>query len=174
MGKKLVFAVLLLSLLSCGESNEPAKDPVKFTLEAPENLGGEVPFPARNPFSKKKIELGRMLFYDPILSGSNRISCASCHVQQLAFSDGQTLSSFGATGNELIRHTPALINNAWMTGLFWEGGAKDLESLSFAPITDPSEMDQNLAEDSALSCRCHSFRNPPHPRSRTRQSWKLT
>jgi cytochrome c peroxidase len=105
-----------------------------------------------NPLTKEGIELGRLLFYDTRLSGSNQLSCASCHRQDLAFSDAIALSNTGASGKTLPRHSPALINLAWATnGLFWDGGVTNLESQAFAPLTSADEMNQNLTElDSEL------------------------
>ena len=105
----------------------------------------EVPDSQTNPLSESGIALGKKLFYDKTLSGNNNVSCASCHMQGLAFSDGVALSNVGVSGNQLHRNSPALINLAWATnGLFWDGGSTNLESLAFAPITHPDEMFQNL------------------------------
>lgn len=98
-----------------------------------------------NPLTKKGIELGRYLFNDKRLSGNNKVSCATCHVTKLAFSDGQKLSRLGITKNELKRTTPTLINMLWVNnGLFWDGGATNLESQALGPITNPDEMGQDL------------------------------
>ncbi|MFT2007780.1 cytochrome-c peroxidase [Pontibacter sp. 13R65] len=99
-----------------------------------------------NQLSEEGVELGRRLFYDTRLSGNNTLSCASCHEQRLAFTDGAALSAKGAAGTPLLRHSPGLANMAWMTGFFWDGGAKNLESQAFGPLTAPDEMDQNLQE----------------------------
>ncbi|EDM37839.1 cytochrome C peroxidase [Pedobacter sp. BAL39] len=98
-----------------------------------------------NPLTLEGIELGRKLFYDVRLSGSNRISCASCHRQDLAFTDGIPLSNIGESGKRLDRHAPALFNLAWAEGgLFWDGGSKNLESQAFGPLTSEDEMHQDL------------------------------
>lgn len=100
-----------------------------------------------NPLTLEGIELGRELFYDVRLSGNNRISCASCHRQNLAFTDGVALSNTGVSGKQLHRHAPALFNLAWSkSGLFWDGGAKNLESQAFGPLTSADEMHQDLQE----------------------------
>jgi cytochrome c peroxidase len=85
-----------------------------------------------------------MLFYDPSLSVNGKVSCATCHQQEKAFSDGITLTRAGVSGKPLLRHTPSLANLAWMQGLFWDGGAKNLESVSTGPLTHPDEMGQDL------------------------------
>lgn len=142
-----VCILLLTAVLSCKkdvplEEINPVPHAVK--LEVPGN------FPAveqdlDNPLTAEGIELGRMLFYDVRLSGNNRISCASCHRQDLAFTDGLALSANGVSGKMLDRHAPALFNLAWAkTGLFWDGGSKNLESQAFGPLTSADEMHQDL------------------------------
>lgn len=119
----------------------------------PKKLVPDVPanFPAfqndpDNPLTEEGVALGRLLFYDTRLSGSNRLSCASCHHQELAFSDGVALSNIGESGQTLPRHAPALINPAWAkSGLFWDGGSTNLESQAFGPLTSADEMHQNLS-----------------------------
>lgn len=150
--KHRIISVLLLVVLYWGTGcerrrvpeAEPEPQAVRFSPEVPRNLAQTVPFPERNPFTKEGVLLGRKLFYDPMLSGNNQISCASCHMQSKAFSDGTALSTSGASGKPLLRHAPALFNLAWMNGWFWDGGAKDIESLGFGPITHADEMDQDL------------------------------
>ena len=112
--------------------------------DLPSNLGQSIPQTERNPLTKEGVELGRQLFYDPALSRNGKVSCATCHQQEKAFSDGQAISAAGVTGKRLLRHVPSLVNLAWMNGLFWDGGAKDLESVSFGPLTHPDEMGQDL------------------------------
>lgn len=135
---------LLLTACDKPASEAPAPQARRFSPAVPANLANAVPYPERNPFTVEGVELGRMLFYDPIVSANNQVSCASCHQQDKAFSDAEALSMAGVSGNALHRHAPALINVAWMNGLFWDGGAKDLESLAFGPITHPDEMGQDL------------------------------
>lgn len=140
---------LLLFLSACEKpapETEATPQAELFVPAVPANLPGPVASPARNPLTKQGILLGRKLFYDPVLSGSNKISCATCHNPQKAFSDGVALTTKGASGNKLLRHTPAIINIAWMNRTFWDGGAKDLESLNFGPIKHPDEMNQDLNE----------------------------
>ncbi|MEQ8359997.1 MAG: cytochrome c peroxidase [Cytophagales bacterium] len=137
--------ILALIIFSCRENNEPLPQEEIFVVEVPSNFE-DLPVPESNEFSKEKIELGRLLFYDPILSGNNQVSCASCHIQSKAFTDGDALTRRGVSGEALLRHTPALINLAWMPGLFWEGGAKNIESLALGPIGHPDEMNQDIVE----------------------------
>ncbi len=100
----------------------------------------EKPFiPADNPLTIEGVELGRLLFYDSILSVNNTQSCGSCHKQSLGFTDGRKLS-IGARGDTLERNAMALVNLAWNKYYFWDGRQKSLESLVFEPILEPKEM----------------------------------
>jgi cytochrome c peroxidase len=96
-------------------------------------------FPADNPYTPAKAELGKMLFFDPRLSGSGQISCASCHEPQLGWSDGRAVS-FGHGRTALRRNAPTLNNIAFRKSLFWDGRAKDLESQIAGPVLAADEM----------------------------------
>ena len=140
----LVLSTTLLALGASGcDAQRASREPVQ--LDLPKNLGKRVPSPERNPLTQPGIALGKRLFFDPILSGNNQIACGTCHVPALAFSDGK-VRSVGASGKPLLRSTPALINLAFMDGYFWDGGAKDLESQVFGPLTSPDEMGQSPAD----------------------------
>lgn len=107
-----------------------------------------IPFPERNPYSAAKAELGRTLFFDPILSGARDRSCASCHDPQLAWGNGRARALRGDGGDMALR-SPTLLNIAWADGkLGCDGKFEDLESVAFAPITGPANM--NLAEQEAI------------------------
>ncbi|WP_304067490.1 cytochrome-c peroxidase [Pedobacter glucosidilyticus] len=146
---KRITILLWLSLLIVSCKKEPLVEeelplPSFVKLAVPSNLP-TAPEDPDNPLSKEGIELGRRLFYDTRLSASNRISCASCHHQELAFTDGVALNDKGESRKVLHRHSPALFNLAWANkGLFWDGGSTNLESQAFAPITSPDEMHQDL------------------------------
>ncbi|EHQ31085.1 cytochrome-c peroxidase [Mucilaginibacter paludis] len=149
------FAAMLLligslAISSCKKDEVAGTDPVvtmhPAVLAVPANFPAVVNDPD-NPLTKEGIALGRMLFYDTRLSGLNKLSCASCHRQDLAFSDGLALSNIGESGNTMERHSPALINLAWANnGLFWDGGSTNLESQAFGPLSSADEMHQNLYE----------------------------
>lgn len=74
--------------------------------------------PEDNPMTAAKVELGRHLFYDPRLSGNGAQSCAGCHRQELAFTDGQALA-VGSTGETHPRNSMALVNVAYNATLTW-------------------------------------------------------
>ena len=107
--------------------------------------------PANNPLTVEGIALGRKLFYDPILSQNNTQSCSSCHKQNFAFSDTSAFS-LGDAGQMGKRNAPPIFNLGWFTNygilnhqFFWDGGAADLESQAFGPITNPIEMNETLS-----------------------------
>ena len=140
-------AIFLLVLVCSGCSKKEIDPESKdYVLPVPEHFPQPV-LDNQNPMTREGIELGRILFYDVRLSANNKVSCASCHEQALAFSDGVSLSKIGVAGTPLLRHSPALINMAWANnGLFWDGGSTNLESQAFGPLTAHDEMAQNLFE----------------------------
>lgn len=151
IAKKRFLYFLSLTILitsSCKKEEVIETDPIlrSVRLKVPANFPKYVD-DIDNPLTEQGIELGRLLFYDKRLSGNNQISCASCHQQDLAFSDAVALNNIGVSRKTLDRHSPALINLAWAnTGLFWDGGVTNLESQAFAPLTSADEMHQNLSE----------------------------
>lgn len=102
-----------------------------------------VPAPADNKPSPARIALGKSLFFDPRLSGSNTTSCASCHNPALGWSDGLPTAA-GYRMRILPRATPTLVNVAYGTIFMWDGRAKTLEEQALGPITADVEMNQDL------------------------------
>lgn len=138
---KLLF---LLLLASCSAEQTP--DQQRYVFNIPANLNRPMPVSEHNPTTDAGVLLGEKLFYDPRLSANNLVSCATCHQPDKAFSDGLALSDRGVSHEPLLRHVPQLTNVAWYEGYFWDGGAKNLESLVFGPLTHPDEMGQDLRE----------------------------
>ncbi len=115
------------------------------------------PMPERpeNPTTAAKVELGRLLYFDPLLSGDNDVSCAHCHHPDLGLSDnrgrsmgrgGRGLGREREGGAVLRRGSPTVWNAAYNHLQFWDGRARDLEEQAEKPIQDPSEMAQDPAE----------------------------
>jgi len=101
------------------------------------------PFPINNPQTEEKIELGKMLFFDRRLSGDGTMSCATCHIPELGFTDGQAISlNYPTTKN--WRNSPTLINVAFSRFLFHDGRAETLEDQALFPMMSSFEMNQNL------------------------------
>ncbi len=98
-----------------------------------------ITFPSHNPYSDAKAELGRKLFFDPRLSGSGQVSCASCHDPDLAFADGRTVS-FGHERKQLTRNAPTVANSGFLTSLFWDGRASSLEQQASDVVKNQDEM----------------------------------
>lgn len=101
-----------------------------------------VQFPKDNPYTPEKAELGRLLYFDPRLSGDNTVSCATCHSPQFAFTDGRPVST-GIRGQKGGRSAPTVINRAYSLAQFWDGRAATLEEQAKGPIANPIEMDQS-------------------------------
>ncbi len=101
------------------------------------------PIPADNPMTQGKIELGKMLFFEPRLSGSNWISCATCHNPVFAFTDRIALA-LGHNMSEGPRNTPTILNAAFLKVQFWDGRAKTLEEQALGPIQAEIEMNEKL------------------------------
>lgn len=124
-------------------------------IAAGENLNR--PFPEMlerpdNPFLVERAALGRLLFFDPLLSVDNATSCATCHHPDLGFSDnrarsmglgGRGLGRDRRNGIELKRNTPTIWNAAYNQHQFWDGRARDLEEQAEGPIQHPEEMGQH-------------------------------
>ena len=107
-----------------------------------------VPWPADNPYSAARVELGRYLFFDPRLSSSGTVSCASCHPPEHAFAGGDP-APVGVTGNKLARRAPTLINRAYGKSQFYDGRAATLEEQIKSPVTNPDEMGAASTEAAA-------------------------
>ena len=157
MKQRILFTAALAALLlaaSCGKDDDcgcglPTDDLIEAEY-APEAYALEYPswfprphLPEDNPLTVAGIELGRRLFYDPILSRDSSLSCASCHNQQLSFADGSRFST-GVRGLPGPRSSMALINLAYnINGFFWDGRAATLEAQALHPIEDHLEMDDS-------------------------------
>ncbi len=99
----------------------------------------EVKYPADNPYSAEKAKLGKMLFFDPRLSKSGTIACASCHDPELGWADGKS-KSFGHERRQGGRNAMTILNVAFYHELFWDGRATSLEEQVSFPLQDSSEM----------------------------------
>lgn len=139
----LVAAGLAVPLSGAAAPKQAAKTPAvggePFVL--PELLGLEDAntfVPKENPLTAKKVELGRLLFFDKRLSKNNTIACASCHIPALAFTDGQPVST-GIHRLQGGRSAPASINRVFSKAQFWDGRAATLDDQSVGPLISPVE-----------------------------------
>ena len=112
------------------------------------HLPAEMPaprVPADNPMSAVKVELGRWLFYDQRLSVNGTMSCASCHLQQLAFTDARP-RSVGATGEIHPRSSMSLVNVAYASRLTWANNLLDrLEDQALTPLFGETPIEMGMA-----------------------------
>ncbi|RYZ18794.1 MAG: cytochrome-c peroxidase, partial [Sphingobacteriales bacterium] len=119
-----------------------------------------------------KVELGEQLFFDPILSRDQTISCSSCHLPAFAFADTARVSK-GVSGRTGVRNTPSAMNLSLQVSFFWDGRSATLEEQALVPIANPDEMD--LPVDTAvMRLREHPeyrrlfdriFHEPPSPKN---------
>lgn len=144
--KRSVAALALATVLSAGLTAAAADAPSRESLQPlieKYQRPDSVPHPADNAPSPDRIELGRRLFFDPRLSGSNWISCGTCHNPGLAWGDGLP-KGIGHGMQQLGRRTPTVLNTAWASSLFWDGRAATLEEQALGPISAPGEMNMDM------------------------------
>lgn len=122
--------------------------PTPYPLSYPSYYGNRIDIPADNPLTVEGVALGRRLFYEKRLSANNTLSCASCHLQRLAFTDGRRFSA-GFDGTPTKRNSMSLANSLWVRNFFWDGRAAGLETQAVTPLTDPHEMGQPLDSSAA-------------------------
>jgi cytochrome c peroxidase len=108
-------------------------------------LPREVPAPANNKVTPERTYLGKMLFFDPRLSGSKRISCATCHNPGLGWSDGLP-TALGHDGAVLKRATPTIVNAAFGELQMWDGRFHNLEEQALAPMQASAEMNGSMQQ----------------------------
>lgn len=109
----------------------------------------KMPVAENNPVTAEGVNLGRHLFYDPILSIDSSMSCSSCHNQKYSFSDSPNNFSKGSDSSYLKRNTMPLFNLAWYPAFFWDGSASSIEEQVFHPLRANNEMNlqwKNAAE----------------------------
>lgn len=118
-----------------------------YELSYPEDRLGMIFIPEDNQLTVNRVKLGKLLFFDPILSGDSTVSCASCHNPQNSFSDSRRFS-VGVGGKLGERQSMPLINLAWSKSFFWDGSALSLEAQARVPLLNPLEM--NIQMDEAI------------------------
>jgi cytochrome c peroxidase len=158
MESRKIFSVLFLSLAAISalflyrnynaprvEAPRRAAMPVGHPLEIKAPLGlPPVPIPADNPPTAETVALGRKLYYDPILSADNSLSCASCHDPRYGFADPRPVSE-GMRKQKGTRNSPPVMNAAYFEVQFWDGRAPSLEKQAEGPVANPVEMAHSLS-----------------------------
>ncbi|MDE3018184.1 MAG: c-type cytochrome [Nitrospirota bacterium] len=130
---------------------------VPFGLEAPDEY-----IPKENPLTQEKVELGKLLFFDPRLSQNNTISCATCHIPQLAWTDGQPVG-VGIHRQLATRNTQTILNRLYSKEQLWHGKMPSLEAQAQNPLAKPVRMgmpsyDAEVAKLNAISGYRERFR----------------
>lgn len=137
---KILFATAAFVVaLSCSKENTESGETY---LEVPRHFPS-VPFPEDNAYSDLRFELGKKLFFDPMLSIDSTISCGSCHKAEFAMADEFAISP-GVEGRLGQRNAPSLLNVAYQPYFMSEGGVPTLEMQVLAPVQEHSEMDFNI------------------------------
>ncbi len=133
----LIASSLITTVVSsnAGEDKPRPLAPLPQTVTAPDD----------NPTTLEKVALGKQLFFDPRLSGDNKMSCATCHLPEKAFGDGLPRAK-GHGDKTLARNTQTVLNVGFYERYFWDGRAQTLEEQALGPIKSPDEMHQDLAD----------------------------
>jgi cytochrome c peroxidase len=140
-------AALAAAALACGDSSVGPSPPdgVRELLRLPEHFA-EPAIPEYNPLTAEKIALGRRLFYDTRLSGNQTQSCASCHQQRLAFTDGLAVPR-GSTGHALLRNSQGLANVAYFSTLTWGNNVLlTLEDQILVPLQSDNPIELGIVD----------------------------
>lgn len=98
----------------------------------------------KNPLKQFTVDLGRKLFYDPVLSRDHTISCSSCHLSHQAFSHAGNHLSKGIEDGIGDRNSPAIFNLAWQKTFMWDGSVVNIDVQALAPINHPKEMGEDI------------------------------
>lgn len=156
--RRTVFALILIIFIAgvlSGFKETPGNTPYVFPklLFFP-----AMPVNAGNPVTVEGAELGRHLFYDPVLSGDSTMSCGTCHKQEFAFSDSPNAFSKGHDGKLTARNTMPLFNLAWCGEYFWDGRASSIEQQIFEPVRSHDEMNLSWTEAEARINRSEFYR----------------
>lgn len=104
-----------------------------------------IPFPLDRPYDPQIATLGKMLYFDPRISGAQNMSCASCHNPSFGW-ETPVDGAVGAMNTRLGRHAPTILNQAWVHPYFWDGRADTLEEQAAGPITAEVEMNATFDE----------------------------
>lgn len=146
---KKTFTILFISFLAFSCSVDPEIKPIIEEDGIKEVVPKGWPTPvynfSNNPLTLEGFTLGRYLFYDPILSSDNTISCGSCHQQFAAFANAGHDVSHGVNGLLGARNTPAIQNVNWLPAFMHDGGINHIEVMPLGPITNPVEMNETMA-----------------------------
>ena len=150
MQRRVLSPILLLSVVAAhllwyGASQTAASArPIGKAISIPAPLGlPPIPIPADNPPTAETVELGRQLYFDPMLSSDGTVSCSTCHSPASGMADPKPVSE-GVRSQHGTRNSPTVLNSVYYETQFWDGRAASLEEQAQAPIQNPVEMAHTL------------------------------
>jgi len=127
-------------LFGLNETFAPTSIPLEYPTDWPEPTYDF----SKNPLTEEGVFLGRKLFYEPLLSKNNMVSCSSCHLSFTAFTHVDHALSHGINDSIGNRNSLALINLAWSEHFMWDGAAHHLDVQALSPISDPKELGEDF------------------------------
>lgn len=137
-------AILSVFIFACQkDAPQLVFNPTKASLNLPQFVKDYLGEPAEisdNTLTNEGIELGRKLFYEPMLSNKQSMACASCHKQENAFTDPRAFSEGTKKGDFGNRNAMVITNLAWDNNFFWDGRRQSLETQAHDPVSNPIEM----------------------------------
>ena len=139
---KLAVLLLFLTFIVACQKDEPVAE---IAFRQPEHFPQPFYDLSANPITTDGFELGKKLFYDPILSLDGSISCGSCHQQQSGFTQHGHPLSHGIEDRFTMRNSMPIQNLAWQKAFFWDGGVNHLDLFSPEPIQNPNEMGETMS-----------------------------
>jgi cytochrome c peroxidase len=146
--KNVLSAVILLTISAWSQAQVPFEERVFEAGHASLQdwiLPEEVPAPQDNKLNPERAELGKMLFFDPRLSGDKNMSCATCHSPMFGWSDGLPTAK-GNKSMVLQRASPVITNTGYNSIQMWDGRKSSLEDQALGPMMANEEMNMNLTE----------------------------
>jgi cytochrome c peroxidase len=155
------FAALLLCflaviLLGCSAPNEPVEtlDTTPFVVTLPQGFPA-LPVPDyEKPMTLAKVELGRRLFSEKLLSVNGTVACSTCHEAESGFTTNLPVAA-GVFGRRGVRNVPTLTNVAYNRSFFWHGGAVNLQAQALSSLENEDEMG-NDADNIVQTLRAHN------------------
>ncbi len=155
VGKVIASALCGISVIACGTLGASSTSIVKPQVSAGNAaksidksqflMPTTLPDSKKNPMTPERVDLGKHLFFDPRLSGSNFMSCATCHNPAMGWSDGQP-TAVGNSMHTLSRATPTILNIGHTTLQMWDGRIRTLDKQGVGPIQAAGEMNQDMNE----------------------------
>ncbi|MDZ7879820.1 MAG: cytochrome-c peroxidase [Saprospiraceae bacterium] len=142
--KKVILFLIFITLVVAACKKDIVDDTPQYQPFLPSNFPTPTYDLTTNPVTKEGFELGRSLFYDPILSLDSTISCGNCHQQTAGFTQHGHDISHGIKDRLGIRNAQPVMNMLWNKSFFWDGGVHNLDFVAISALTSPVEMEETL------------------------------